>query len=81
MQRFTVPPYGTIGFQAMTPADIDGTTLPPAGEPAIVMRMADDAWDPNLNQDQLEIFEFDIDFATPANTSITLDTRNSDSAI
>ncbi len=72
MQRFTVPPYGTIGFQAMTPADIDGTTLPPSGEPAIVMRMADDAWDPNLNQDQLEIFEFDIDFATPANTSITL---------
>lgn len=72
MQRFTVPPYGTIGFQAMTPADIDGMTLPPAGEPAIVMRMADDAWDPNLNQDQLEIFEFDIDFATPSNTSITL---------
>jgi len=72
LQRFTVPPYGTIGFQAMTPVDIDGLTLPPAGEPAIVMRMADDAWDPNLNQDQLEIFEFDIDFATPANTSITL---------
>ena len=72
MQRFTVPPYGTIGFQAMTPVDLDGNTLPPAGEPAIVMRMADDAWDPNLNQDQLELFEFDIDFTTPANTSLTL---------
>ncbi|MBT8232399.1 MAG: hypothetical protein HKO66_04935 [Saprospiraceae bacterium] len=71
MQRFTVPPYGTIGFQAMTPVDLDGNTLPPANEPAIVMRMADDAWDVNLNQDQLELFEFDIDFTTPANTTLT----------
>ena len=72
MQRFTVPPYGTISFQALTPVDIDGSALPPAGSPALVMRMADDAWDPTLNQDQLEIFEFDIDFANPGNTSLSL---------
>lgn len=72
MQRFTVPSYGTIGFQAMTPVDIDGDILPPTGEPAMVMRMADDAWDATLTQDQLELYEFDIDFTTPANTSLTL---------
>ena len=71
-QRFTVASYGTIGFQALTPADVDGNTAPPNGEPAIVMRMADDAWDPGLSQDQLEIFEFDIDFNTPGNTSLQL---------
>ena len=36
-QDFTVPSYGTIGFQALTPVDFDGSTLPPANEPAMVM--------------------------------------------
>lgn len=71
-QRFTVPPYGTLAFQALTPVDVDGSTLPPSGSPALVMRMADDAWDPTLTQDQLDIFEFDIDFNTPSNTTLTL---------
>ncbi len=70
-QRFTAPSYGTIGFQALTPVDVDGDNMPDANSPALVMRMADDAWDTNLSQDQLEIFELDIDFATPSNTTFT----------
>ena len=70
-QRFTAPSYGTIGFQALTPVDVDGNSMPDANSPALVMRMADDAWDTNLNQDQLEIFELDIDFANASNTTFT----------
>ncbi len=69
-QIFTVPSYGTIGFQALTPVDFDGNTAAPAGTPAYVMRMADDAWSGAV-QDQLELWEFDIDFNNAANTSLT----------
>lgn len=69
-QRFSVPTFGTIGFQAMTPVSLNGTTLPPSGTPAMVMRMRDDAWNGSAS-DALEIWEFDIDWANPANTSLT----------
>ena len=71
-QRFTVPTFGTIGFQALTPIDIDGTINPAAGDNPLVMRMADDAWDSSLPNDLLEIWEFDIDFANQNNSSLTL---------
>ena len=71
-QDFSVSSYGTISFQALTPVDWDGSTAPPSNEPAMVMRMADDAWANNLNQDQLELFEVDIDFNNAANSSLTL---------
>lgn len=70
VQRFTIPSYPTIGFQAATPVDISGSTNAPAGSPALVMRMADDAWTTGIS-DRLEIFSFNVDWVTPANTTLT----------
>ncbi len=69
-QQFDIAPFGTIDFQAATPVNLDGTTLPPANAPGMFMRMADDGWT-GVTQDRLEIFEMDIDFNNPANSSIT----------
>ncbi|MEP7256192.1 MAG: T9SS type A sorting domain-containing protein [Ferruginibacter sp.] len=69
-QRFTIPSYPTIGFQAATPVDMIGTAAAPAGSPALFMRMADDAWTTGI-QDRLEIFSLAVDWVTPANTTLT----------
>jgi hypothetical protein len=69
-QRFTIPSYPTIGFQAATPVDMIGTTAPPANSPAMFMRMADDAWTTGI-VDRLEIFSLSVDWVTPANTTLT----------
>jgi len=68
-QRFTLNSFGTIGFQAATPVTLNGTTLPPAGTPAYVMRMRDDSW--GATTDALEMWAFNIDWETPASTSLT----------
>ncbi len=69
-QRFTIPPYPTIGFQAATPVDISGSANAPANSPALIMRMADDAWTTGI-VDRLEIFSMNVDWVTPANTTLT----------
>ena len=69
-QRFSIPTFGTIGFQAATPVSLNGTTLPPTGTPAMVMRMRDDAWN-GAATDALELWEFDIDWNNSSNTSLT----------
>ena len=72
-QRFQAPALNGWAFQALTPADADGTTPPPAGSPAYVLRQVDDEFhgssgtDPQ--RDFLEIWEFVTDFDTPANSS------------
>ena len=71
MQRFTVPDYPTIGFQATTPVTFDIGNAPPAGAPGMFMRMADDAWSTSVTADRLELWEMDIDFATPSNSVVT----------
>ncbi len=73
IQRMTVGGLPGFGFEALTPADPDGTPAP-AGDPAIVARHRDTeahgpAGLPTI--DHLELWEFDIDFDTPTNTSIT----------
>jgi hypothetical protein len=68
MQRFTVPDNPTIGFQAMTPVGVEGPTAPPVGNNAYFMRMTDDAWSAAVPADRLEIYDLDVDFATPANS-------------
>lgn len=76
IQRFTDPgsSLAGFGFQAFTPADVDGPA-PPTDAPAIFMRHRDDevhnvgANDPA--QDFLEIWEFDSDLDTPALSSFT----------
>lgn len=67
-QRFTVPSFPTIGFQATTPITHDGGAPPPAGAPAMFMRMADDAWSAAVPNDRLEIWTLTVDFTTPANS-------------
>ena len=73
--RQTAPDMAGFSFQAMTPADLDGSTPPPANSPAIIMRHRDDeahnVGSNNPNEDYLEIWEFDVDFATPGNTTFT----------
>lgn len=69
-QRFTIPSYPTIGFQAAAPVDVVGNTAAPANSPALFMRMADDAWTTGI-VDRLEIFSMNVDWTTPANTTLT----------
>jgi subtilisin-like proprotein convertase family protein len=67
-QRFAVPSYPTIGFQACTPVTHDGGPAPPANAPAMFMRMADDAWSASIPADRLETWTLTVNFTTPANS-------------
>lgn len=67
-QRFVIPRTTTIDFQATTPVCLEGTTLPPAGSPAVIMRMIDDAWTTAADVDRLEMWHLTIDFANAANS-------------
>ncbi len=69
-QMFTQSNFGTIGFQASTPVSLNGTTLPPSGTPAMVMRVRDDAWN-GSSSDALEIWELDIDWSNSSNSSLS----------
>lgn len=69
-QMFTQSNYGTIGFQAATPVSLNGTTLPPSGAPAMVMRMRDDAWT-GVSTDALEIWNVNINWANSALSTFT----------
>lgn len=69
-QRFTIPHFGTIAFQAATPVSLNGTTAPPTGTPAMVMRIRDDAWS-GAATDALEIWEFNINWNNANLTTLT----------
>ena len=49
-------------FGALLAADLDGATLPPAGEPNILVA---------LDTTALDVWKFHVDFTTPANSSMT----------
>ena len=72
-QRFNAPALNGWGFQALTPADSDGATPPPAGSPGYLMRHVDDEFHGSSGADPqndfLEVWEFATDFNTPANSS------------
>lgn len=74
-QRFAPPSLAGFGFQAFTPSDLDGSTPPPAGSPNYLIRHRDDevhnSGYNNPGVDYLEIWEFSVDFATPANSSLS----------
>jgi len=72
-QRFTAPDLAGFGFQALTPADLDGTTPPPPGAPGIFMRHRDDEVHnpPGRPNDFVEIWEFHVDWTTSANSTFT----------
>ncbi len=65
-----------FGFQAFTPADLDGPTAPPASSTGYFVRHVDDEvhfpGTANPTQDFLEVFAFDVDFVTPANSTFLL---------
>lgn len=70
-QRFTVPTYPTIGFQACTPVNFSGGTAPLGSALGMFMRMADDAWSASIPADRLELWTININWTTPANSVIT----------
>lgn len=73
-QRFSVPELAGFGFQALTPADLDGPP-PPPGSPGLFLRHHDDeVHDPGANdpgRDVLELWQFRVDWATPANSTLS----------
>lgn len=59
----------------LMPADADGSTLPPAGSPGYFYTLKDGG-EPYFNNppsDRIEIYEFDVDWVTPANSTFVLD--------
>ena len=67
-QRFSITNSPTIGFQAAAPVCLEGTIAPPAGSPAMIMRMVDDAWTTAADADRLEMWHLTVDFTTPSNS-------------
>ena len=72
-QRFIAPGL-EFAFQSLLPADFDGTIDPPAGAPGLFGRHNDDeshSGSPNSDHDYFELFEVQIDWDTPANSTLT----------
>jgi hypothetical protein len=70
-QRFTVTGLPGFLFEALTPADFDGPSLPPGGSPAYALRHRDtEGHGPGglPTVDQLEIWELTVDFDVPGNS-------------
>ena len=63
-QKFT----GQTNF--LLPADVDGATPPPAGTPGLFYTFKDDSF--HGGTDRVELFAFDVDWSTPANTTFAL---------
>jgi hypothetical protein len=63
--QFTVPVNAFSG-DGLLPADVDGDALPPPGSPAYYVGSMDNGGPYGATQDALSLWEFDINFATPA---------------
>ncbi len=74
VQQVSFPALAGFGFQALTPADVDGD-FPPAGSPNYIMRHRDDeshnGGSAIAGQDFLEVWELSIDFNNASNSSLT----------
>lgn len=72
VQRATIPrlPSGPR-FQVTTPVDFNGRQAPPASSMPMIMRMNDDSWG-DVSSDRLEIFSFDVNWANPSASTLTL---------
>lgn len=51
-------------YAAPLPADVDGATAPPAGEPNYQVAL-------NSSNDGLDVWQFHVDWATPGNSTVT----------
>ncbi|MCO5207309.1 MAG: immune inhibitor A [Anaerolineae bacterium] len=56
----------------LLPTDFDGSTLPPAGTPNFFAGTMDDGAQYGAPQDAMTLWEFDVDWAVPANSSFLL---------
>jgi hypothetical protein len=70
-----IPPTGPqpmyrIG-DGLLPSDLDGYRLPPAGQPNFFVGSMDNGGGYGAPQDALNVFEFHVDFAVPANSTFT----------
>ena len=61
--------FGGNGFQVAGAVDADGNSMPAAGTKPMVLRLYDDEWEGG--QDQLELWEIDVDWANPAAATMT----------
>jgi hypothetical protein len=70
---FLVPPSPayTVG-DGLLPADLDGMTLPPAGNPEYFVGSMDNNGPYGAPQDALTLWKFHVDFGTPANSTFVL---------
>jgi hypothetical protein len=73
-QRRTAPSLSGFGFQALTPADLDGSTPPPSGAPGLFMRHRDtEIHGPGgmSGNDLLEVWAFTVNWTAPASSSFS----------
>ena len=70
-QTLTALPLSGFAIQALTPADLDGDEPPPPGAPGIFMRHYDTEahGPPGVPVDMLELYQFHVDWGTPANST------------
>ena len=69
IQRLTVPKIGGVSFEVGQPVDWDGLTPPPAGSPAVVVKLNDDDWGTTAT-DQIVVNKIYIDWDNTANSHI-----------
>ncbi len=73
-QMFSVPALSVLGFQLLVPASWEGPTQPPAGLGGLFARPRDtEVSGPTGfgSTDFLEMWEFDVNWTTPANSTLT----------
>ena len=58
-------------FDILIPSDVDGSTAPPFGTPNFMYRPHDEGVAPTGGVDRLEVWEFRVDWAVPANSTFT----------
>ena len=73
-QRFTAPSLSGFGFQALTPADLDGATAPPAGSQGLFARHRDtEVHGPGglPAKDLIELWRLQVNWTTPSASSFS----------
>ena len=71
MISLNLPAFSThYGFRSVLPADADGD-LPPYGTPNYMFLFQDDAWSTGITEDHIRVLKMEVDWDTPANSSIT----------
>jgi len=69
MVQFNNPNRPNSGFHCVLPVDNDGT-FAPEGSPGMFMTINDNAWGGSTS-DQLWLFELDVDWTTPSNSTFS----------